>query len=429
MWLVSDEFAREMLEKLRVGLPVSDAARNDFNELARAVESAAAPRNLTVAGDVAEIAVDGLLTNKPDFFAWLFGIGNTTYQQIQQAIALAESDPNIKRLVYRVSSPGGRMEGLFETLGVMEIAKKPRTTVASMACSAAYAIASKGGKIEAVNAASWIGSVGVVRSYYVDENTVEITNSESPKKRPNVKTPEGVAMVQEELDALFDIFVESIAVGRGTTKADVKTNYGRGASFLARDAKRLGMIDRIQKPALRAIASGTEPDPEDATAADAAGERVAEATAAPEPKAAPAASVAAPTPRNKPMTKDELKAQHSDVYEAVREEGRKEGHAAGLKEGEANERDRVTGHLELGEQCGAMDIATAAIKEGSVMSQTLTAKYLGRGLNRKEQAERAQELQSANAAMDGAAKPNEGGESFMEQVAAKMRERKSGQAS
>jgi ClpP class serine protease len=89
------------------------------------------------------------------------------------------------------------------------------------------------------------GSIGIAASFLVDESIVEIASTEAPKKRPDVSTAEGKAIVREELDAIHEVFVEAIARGRSTTTTNVNRNFGRGAIVLARDAKRAGMIDSI----------------------------------------------------------------------------------------------------------------------------------------------------------------------------------------
>ena len=60
---------------------------------AYAGKSAETPRNLKIAGNTAEIAIDGVLTEKPDCFALLFGSGNTTYESIRRSLALAPWPP------------------------------------------------------------------------------------------------------------------------------------------------------------------------------------------------------------------------------------------------------------------------------------------------------------------------------------------------
>jgi ClpP class serine protease len=416
MWLVADRVMREIRARISMGIAATAEAQDTFLHEVSAAQGGK-PRNYLVAGDVAEIKVEGLLTEKPDFWAWLMGFGNTTYTDIQGSVALAETDPAIKRVQFRIASPGGTVSGLFDTVAVIDDMKKPRSVVTSFAASAAYALAAVGGKITATNAAVEIGSVGVAIDMFVDEGLVQIANTESPRKRPDVATPEGQAVIREELDALFDILVESIAYGRGTTTKDVRENFGQGGLFVAGEAKRRGMIDRVQRPMLRAVGKRTEAsadiEPErtadvialainsavDEIAADvlsraqkdapaagtAAGETGAAAVVANETPVEPAAGGGEQVENTK-MDIKQLEKDHPELFAAV------------LKQGTDAERDRVSAHLELGQQSGDMTTAIEAIKSGAGMTQSITAKYLAAGM-RKSQIDARQ---GASAAADAA---------------------------
>lgn len=104
------------------------------------------------------------------------------------------------------------------------------------------------------------------------------------------------------------------------------------------------------------------------------------------------------------MTKEELKAQHPELYNAVRNEGSEEGHAAGLSEGEAKERKRANAHLKMGTSCGDMSIAVAAVANGADFADAeVQAQYMDARMNRADQAARQRESDDAGAAVDGAA--------------------------
>jgi ClpP class serine protease len=144
------------------------------------------PRNLRIAGDVAEIRVEGVLSKKPDFWSWYFGGGNTTYEQIQQALAICAADDTIKKVRFYVDSPGGNVDGLFDALSAIDAFAKPKSVATAYACSAAYAIAALGGKIEATNAAVQVGSIGVAIRYvdYEGVDIIDITSTEAPEQAP-----------------------------------------------------------------------------------------------------------------------------------------------------------------------------------------------------------------------------------------------------
>jgi hypothetical protein len=185
--------------------------------------------------------------------------------------------------------------------------------------------------------------------------------------------------------------------------------------FVAGEAKRRGMIDRVQRPMLRAVGKRTESSAEvesapvahigdlvaihedlveqgmttrqkDAPAAGtAAGETGAAAVVANETPVEPAAGGGEQT-EHKHMDIKQLEKDHPELFAAV------------LKQGTDAERDRVSAHLELGQQSGDMATAIEAIKSGAGMTQSITAKYLAAGM-RKSQIDARQ---GASAAADAA---------------------------
>lgn len=313
---------------------------------------------MSVAGDTARITVQGVLTERPSWLAAIFGGGNTTYSQIIQALAEAESDPAIRQAELHVNSGGGQIAGLFETLAAEEAFSKPLVAkVGSVAASAAYALASQADSIEAANPATRVGSIGVVVEMYVDPDTVSITSTNAPKKRPDVSTEEGKAMVREELDDLHAIFVDAIATGRNTTSEKVNAEFGQGGVFLAGKALKNGMIDRISGsiPGTKTNASKTE------------------------------------TVKSTTMTLAELKAQFPEVFQAA------------VSEGVEQERKRAADHLKVGKASGAMDVAIKAISEGTPFAD-LQADYMAANMRRKETEDRQDDADGTNAVIDGADK-------------------------
>ncbi len=335
--------------------------RAEFAAVARRAEG---PPNLSIAGDVAEIRVEGVLTPRPDWFARLVYGANTAYRDVIDALAIAAADSNVRSAVLAVDSPGGTVAGLFDTLTAIQSFGKPMRVRAANAQSAAYAIAAAAGPIEATGPAAMFGSVGTAIdfTFFSDVELVSITNTDSPDKRPDPRTPAGRKVIVAQLDALNALFVEAIAGGRKTSAANVTKNYGRGATLLAGEALKRGMIDSVasNKPAqtLRQSAGA---------AGAAKGSKVM-------------------------MTADEIRAQFP-------------GAAAQLvQEGVALERDRVTAHVIAGEQSGAIPTALTAIKDGTPMNQTMQTQYMTMAINRRDRQLRQMDSDSVAGAADGAAR-------------------------
>lgn len=326
-------------------------------ELAHAKEmtslNADGPRVLTLSGNNAQIDIQGSLTKNPSWMARFFGGGNTTYSEIISALAVAEKDPDITSITLAVDSPGGTLDGLFDTMAALQSAKKPITSVVTgMAASAAYGIVSQTDQIVASSKASQFGSIGVAASFYTSESIVTVTSSNAPNKIPDVKTKEGKAVVRKELDGLEDLFIGDIAAGRGISPKTVTADFGQGAVLLAKEAKQQGMIDSI---------------------------------ASAQPTTKPASRVATK------MDITELKAKHPEVYTAA------------VADGETLERKRVKAHLMLGEASGDMATATAAIKDGtSSQDELVQARYATANMKKTAAANVAADDKEAGNAADGA---------------------------
>lgn len=369
-WFIAEEALRGMQRAERAGLVPTATQQAEHEKRVAQIEARdGLPSNMSIAGDVAEIRVEGVLTKKPSLWAMLFGGGNTSYREIISALSIASNDPNIKSVSFAVDSPGGHVDGLFDTLAAIQSFRKPMRSRASNAQSAAFAIVSAAGPIEATGPAATFGSIGVAIDFvfFSDMELVSITNTDSPDKRPDPRTDDGKAVIVRELDAFAELFIDTIATGRKTSSSTVKSDFGRGATFLAGEAKRRGMIDSIagEKPALRVVRNASA---EDGGAQNTGAEK---------------------------MDLKTLRAQHPDVYEAA------------VKEGVTQEHDRVCAHLTLGEQAGEEGLKTAlgAIRSGAAMTQTLTAQYMACAMNRRDRNVRQEESDEAGAAANGAKVP------------------------
>ena len=74
---------------------------------------------------------------------------------------------------------------------------------------------------------------------------VEIVSTNAPNKRVDPTSEEGHAEIVSTLDALEKIFIGSVAKGRGTTAAKVKSDFGAGGVRVGADAVSIGMADRV----------------------------------------------------------------------------------------------------------------------------------------------------------------------------------------
>ncbi len=372
LWFIKREALQELDALKRAGFMPTPSMIESFDQRMQPV-AGDPPRILRVVGSEAEIVVEGALSKRASAMLYYWNGSRTTYQDIQDALLAIDSEPSIKRVTMRIDSPGGTVDGFFDLLSAIQhfvkTSGKPLTARVSNAYSAAYGIAAMCSKIEAVGASSGFGSVGVATTYafWEGETLIDLTNKGSEAKRPDPRTEEGRAVIVKELDDYAALFVQAISIGRTAAGSPIEAGevleaYGSGACVLASEAKRRGMADSIAKPNLRAVRSDNDgPEPE-----------------AENPATVPSTAAARGT-ETRPMDLKKLKADHPEVYEAA------------VKDGVTAERDRVTAHLMMGESSGDLNIALKAIKDGSAMTTTLQAEYMGAAMKRADKSARQTE--------------------------------------
>lgn len=304
-------------------------------------------------GNTAQINISGVLTKEPSWLLRYFGGGNTAYSEIISAINEAERDPAIEEVVFSIDSPGGNTSGLTDAMDAIAGMTIPtRAEVSGMAASAAYGLASQAGSITALNRSAMFGSIGVKATYFVDGTVVEVTSSNAPEKAPDVTTEEGKAVVQKTLDQIETVFIEDIARGRDVTPDKVKADFGRGGVFLAHEAKSHGMIDDVKDRTQQPGATTT-------------------------------------TQEANSMNLQELKSKHPDTY------------AAAVAEGVAQEQDRVSAHLTMGEASGDMKTAIEAVAKGDSLTAAYQAKYMAAGMKNGQIGARQGDNAATEAALAG----------------------------
>ncbi len=205
---------------------------------------------LRMAGDTAIVSVSGPLLN--NLSMWEYILGYNSYAWVLQDLRNALADESVARIVLDFDSPGGSSSEMFETaryIRVMAGEKPIYAWVGSMACSAAYGLASACDGIYA-NPAAEIGSVGtmLVASHQEEPDGngvryIQIVASDSPLKNADPTTQDGMQSYLDRLNAINDQFIELLAANRNVTTDYVKSGFGRGAVFSGREALDRRMID------------------------------------------------------------------------------------------------------------------------------------------------------------------------------------------
>ncbi len=200
------------------------------------------------------IPIQGVLTNDgPSYYG-------TNYQTIADAAEKAANDPDVKRIVLSVDSPGGEVTGLPETADLLaRVAKvKPVSAIVTgAAASAAYWLTSQASDIT-LTPSGEVGSVGV-RMMHVDISKMldaegyKVTELHSGDFKTEWSpyaplSDDAQADMQARLASTHQDFIKAIARGRGgrVSAAVQKSRFGEGRMFSSQDALRAGLVDRVQ---------------------------------------------------------------------------------------------------------------------------------------------------------------------------------------
>ncbi|MCF0222865.1 MAG: S49 family peptidase [Fibrobacter sp.] len=215
---------------------------------------------------VAVIHVDGPLSYRTDLFtAWA---GMDTYNSIESAFDDALNNRKVKSIVFDINSPGGEVNGCADLAEKIFNARRsnggPKPIVArtgGMMCSAAYWIGSACEKVYTASNGT-LGSIGVLCAYNKNEDDVNVIVSDlSPDKAPTPETEEGLSLIKNELNDLAEVFINAVAVNRGTTAIDVKSNFGKGGVFIGQKAVDAHLADGVVslEEICDALATGMDP--------------------------------------------------------------------------------------------------------------------------------------------------------------------------
>ena len=172
--------------------------------------------------------------------------------QLDQAV----EDPSVKAILLRIDSPGGTPAASQEI--AMEVARaaeeKPVVvSVGDVAASGAYMIAAQSDEIIA-SPTSAIGSIGVIMQIpnyeeLIDNIGVEFTVLTAGEQK-DVGSPfrsitaTEAAMLQAEVDVVYNEFIRMVVEGRGMSQEEVE-ELATGFAWSAVLAKDKGLVDSL----------------------------------------------------------------------------------------------------------------------------------------------------------------------------------------
>ena len=209
-----------------------------------------------VAAGVAIIPVQGTLVQKLGMLRPFSGM--TGYDGIRANMSMALTDTAVRAIVLDIDSPGGEVAGCFDLVDEiyrMRGDKPIHAILTESAYSAAYAIASACDKI-IVPRTGGTGSVGVI-CMHVDFSkaltaagiAVTMIHYGARKADGHPELPlsqEALGIYQADIDAMGELFVETVARNRGMSVAKVRRT--EAGTFLGISGVEVGFADAVMSP-------------------------------------------------------------------------------------------------------------------------------------------------------------------------------------
>lgn len=251
-WMITDSGLRMIL-----GIVESHMAGNmNLEEIRAKANGATRDRGAIPSkqGSVGVLPLHGPIFPKANMMTELSGA--TSMEQWQQDFRMLLQDDRVDAILMDIDSPGGSSFMLEEMASEIRAARdiKPIYSVANtMAASAAYYLASQASEMYASDS-SMVGSIG---TFMVHTDDSAFQESQGIKqtiiKEGRFKAAEATTLTDESHDYLQnlvkeanDLFIQSVAAGRGTTVEDVTQNFGEGGILSAKKALEVGMVDGIR---------------------------------------------------------------------------------------------------------------------------------------------------------------------------------------
>lgn len=206
---------------------------------------------LTKRGSVAILEARGPMFRHANIFTAISGA--TSYDVLRRDLQSALDDTSVRAIVMSYDTPGGHVTGVDELAKAIRAGKSKKPIVAYVggsAASAGYWLASQSTEVVIADTAV-LGSIGVMATLQdtseADAKAGKLTfvSSQSPDKRPDLSTDAGRARVQRLVDALAEVFISTVAAGRGIKPEQVTAKFGGGDLLVGAAAVAAGMADRI----------------------------------------------------------------------------------------------------------------------------------------------------------------------------------------
>ncbi len=243
-------FADEMIAKLE------GDSKAFFDSVEPLSQTGLSP-DVTIINNVAVLRIEGIITQKADFFTMFFG-GATLDSLTADFKSLVDND-DIDTIVLDLDSPGGTVSGVMDFANLIFEAREKKTIISissSIMTSAAMWIGAAAEHVLISCGTVVTGSIGVLTTH-VDVSqlqadlgikTTEITAGKEKRIASTFAplTDAGRSSLQSQVDKIMEAFVGDIAKFRGVSEQEVKSNMADGKIFIGDNAVKAGLVDDIK---------------------------------------------------------------------------------------------------------------------------------------------------------------------------------------
>lgn len=332
------------------------------------------------AGGVAVLPIQGVIAAKANLFTRISG--GASAQMLEQQVQSMRADPRIRAAVLDIDSPGGSVLGTPALAAAVRAlaAEKPTVAVSTgQMASAAYWVGSAANAIYISGETDIVGSIGVVathsyRPQAAGMQTTEVTAGRYKRVVSDSKPldKEGRAYLQAQVDEIYRVFVDAVAVHRKVSADQVLEQMADGRIWIGQQAIDRGLADGVATVDQMVERLIENPDAFAArrkakfvslgglAASDFTVHEQAGAPGAADPQDEPVPPVATATTSEVPMTPQELAAkfaaENPDAAKVLRAEG-----GAAERQRIADVREQlIPGHEALVDQLAADGQTTGA---------------------------------------------------------------------
>ena len=206
---------------------------------------------------MAVLTVDGVLAPKMNLMMEISG--GTSVQMLSDDFAESVDRPDVRAIVFDLSTPGGSVSLISSLAGQIFNARGQKPIVAVVnteANSGGYWLAAACDQIIMTEDTAMAGSIGV-RMVHRDTSKAQekagiktthiysgiykaMGNSDQPLSDP------AAAYLQDQTDYLYSLFVEAVAKYRGVSAEQALANMAEGQIFIGQRAIDAGLVDGIE---------------------------------------------------------------------------------------------------------------------------------------------------------------------------------------